>query len=261
LPPEAAAIRGILFDLDGTLIDSRRDIATAVNCMRAERGLEPLTTDQVGAMVGEGARMLVRRALPPGTSKDDAREALGRYLEHYIDVCLATTVAYKGVAAMLASLAPSYALAVLTNKGEHLSRHILIGLGLERHLREIVGGDSLPTRKPNPGGVYLLADRMAIAVQDLLLVGDSEVDARTAHAAGCPFALAEWGIPQSLKDGLPPTTDVTIDLSAGAGLDDTASVERPAAVTGDALPPPTWRLRRPGDLAAIFGLTQDPSEL
>jgi 2-phosphoglycolate phosphatase len=256
----AAVIRGIIFDLDGTLIDSLRDIATAVNRMRAERQLEPLSVDEVGVMVGEGARMLVRRALPAGTSKEDARSALGRYLEHYIDVCLQTTVVYKGVAAMLASLAPSYSLGVLTNKGENLSRHILAGLGLDRHLREVVGGDTLPTRKPNPGGLYLLADRMAIAAHDLLLVGDSDVDARTAHAAGSYFALAEWGARPLHKMGeapsAPPADDGGTALGASAVLDDTMAS---TALEAD-LPPPTWHLRRPSELAAILGLTQDPED-
>jgi phosphoglycolate phosphatase len=196
LPLETpAAVRGILFDLDGTLIDSRQDITTAINGMRAERTLPPLTAAQVGAMVGEGARVLVRRALPAGSDREELKSALASYLAHYARVCLDATRAFRGVSGMLATLAPSYSLGVLTNKGEELSRRILAGLGLDRHLREVVGGDTLPTRKPNPGGVFLLADRLAIPVEQLLLVGDSDIDAETARAAGCAFALALWDAP------------------------------------------------------------------
>lgn len=194
-----AGFRAVVFDLDGTLIDSRRDIATAVNAMRADLGLEPLSLDRVVAMVGEGARVLVRRALgelaatlPP----ERMRAALASYLAHYREVCLDTTRPYPGVPAMLAELAPSFPLAVLSNKGEALSRLILNSLGLDRYLREVVGGDTLPTRKPNPGGLIWLADRLAVPAGELLLVGDSPVDAETARAAASPFALVVWGSPR-----------------------------------------------------------------
>jgi len=230
--PDAPPL-GIVFDLDGTLIDSRRDIAEAVNRMRAERSLPPLSVDEVAGMVGEGARVLVRRALPPRPSdpvQDGLREALASYLAHYAEVCLATTRPYPGVAAMLATLAPSFPLAVLSNKGEALSRHILHGLGLDRYLREVIGGDTLPTRKPNPGGLHLLADRMAIPASRLLLVGDTWIDARTAQAAGCAFALTLWGEPSP--------------RAAGGG---------PAA--RDATP--RCRLAHPRDLPAALGLAEE----
>ena len=232
----AAPPLGIVFDLDGTLIDSRRDIATAINRMRAERHLAPLSVDEVAGMVGEGARMLVRRALPPrppGAGKDDLKEALASYLAHYAEVCLATTRPYPGIAAMLATLAPSFALAVLSNKGEALSRRILQGLGLDRYLREVVGGDSLPTRKPNPGGLYLLADRLAIAAPRLLLVGDTWIDARTAQAAGCAFALTLWGEPRGSEPAVAATPPDPLDAVSG------------------------WRLAHPRDLPAALGLTED----
>jgi phosphoglycolate phosphatase len=258
------APRGIVFDLDGTLIDSRRDIATAVNRMRAERGLAPLSVDEVSGMVGEGARMLVRRALPPwppGAGQDDLKEALDSYLAHYAEVCLATTRAYPGVAAMLATLAPSFPLAVLSNKGEALSRHILHGLGLDRYLREVIGGDTLPTRKPNPGGLFLLADRLAIPARLLLLVGDTWIDARTAQAAGCAFALTLWGEPRAGGPAVAAVAAVAgSPREAGGGPaarqeagGDTA--EGTAEGTVDATP--RWRLAHPRDLPAALGLAEE----
>jgi phosphoglycolate phosphatase len=186
----------LVFDLDGTLIDSRRDITTAVNRMREELGLPPLQLEQVVTMVGEGARKLVERALGPDFSREEIDRALARYLVHYWDVCLETTQAYPGVPEMLAALGRSYPLALLSNKGEALSKKVLEGLDLAGHFREILGGDSLPTRKPDPAGLRLLAQKLGVPVRRLLLVGDTWVDAETAKNAGCPFALVEWGFPR-----------------------------------------------------------------
>lgn len=197
----------LVFDLDGTLIDSRRDITTAINRMRADLGLPPLALEQVITMVGEGARLLVERALGPGFPPDEIDRALERYLGYYWDVCLETTRTYPGVDGMLAGLAGRYPLALLSNKGEALSRKILDGLGLTAHFREILGGDSLPTRKPDPAGLRVLADRLGVPVERLLLVGDTWVDAETARNAGCPFALVEWGFPRP-----PKLEDVRADL-------------------------------------------------
>jgi phosphoglycolate phosphatase len=202
----------LVFDLDGTLIDSRRDITTAVNRTRAELGLPPLALEQVVTMVGEGARRLVERALPerPG----DVDQALACYLEHYWEVCLDTTLAYPGVPEMLAALVRRYPLALLSNKGEALSHKILDGLGLSGYFPEILGGDSLPTRKPDPAGLRLLADRLKIPVERLLLVGDTWIDAETARNAGCVFALVEWGFPR------PPKLDeVKADLRAATAAE------------------------------------------
>lgn len=193
----------LVFDLDGTLIDSRRDITTAVNRMRADLGLPPLALEQVITMVGEGARLLIERALGPSFPPEEIDHALETYLGYYWDVCLETTRPYPGVDVMLADLAARYPLALLSNKGEALSRRILDGLGLSAHFREILGGDSLPTRKPHPAGLRLLASRLGVPPERLLLVGDTWVDAATARNAGCAFALVEWGFPRPPKlDGV-----------------------------------------------------------
>lgn len=197
----------LVFDLDGTLIDSRRDITTAINRMRSDLGLPPLALEQVITMVGEGARLLVERALGPGLPPDEIDWALERYLGYYWNVCLEATRTYPGVDGMLAELAGRYPLALLSNKGEALSRKILDGLGLTAHFREILGGDSLPTRKPDPAGLHLLAGRLGVPLDRLLLVGDTWVDAETARNAGCLFALVEWGFPRP-----PKLEDVRADL-------------------------------------------------
>jgi phosphoglycolate phosphatase len=189
----------LVFDLDGTLIDSRRDITTAINRMRDELGLPPLELERVVTMVGEGARLLVERALGPECPPDRVDYALARYLDHYWDVCLDTTCPYPGIEEMLGALAERYPLALLSNKGEALSRRILDGLDLSHCFREILGGDSLPTRKPDPAGLHLLAERLGVSIEKLLLVGDTWVDAETARAAGCRFALVEWGFPRPPK--------------------------------------------------------------
>jgi phosphoglycolate phosphatase len=193
----------LVFDLDGTLIDSRRDITTAINRMRGELGLPPIPLAAVATMVGEGARLLVERALGPGFAPDQVDAALARYLRHYEEVCLDETAAYPGVEEMLVALGRRYPLALLSNKGEALSRRILDGLGLSRFFAEILGGDSLPTRKPDPAGLRVLAERLGFPLARLLLVGDTWIDAETAHNAGCAFALVEWGFPRPPKlDGL-----------------------------------------------------------
>jgi phosphoglycolate phosphatase len=184
----------LVFDLDGTLIDSRRDITTAVDRTRQGYGLPPLGLQRVIRMVGEGARVLIQRALPDLPS-ERIDEALAIYLDHYRQVCLDQTHPYPGIEEMLVRLASAYPLALLSNKGEELSRIVLRGLGLAPFFREILGGDSLPTRKPDPSGLRLLAERLGVPVARVMLVGDTRIDAETARNAGCLFALVEWGFP------------------------------------------------------------------
>jgi len=188
---------GLIFDLDGTLVDSRRDLSHAVNRLRADYGWEALDVDQVVGMVGEGARMLVAQALrvhPAGESLPESiDEALARFFAHYEAGCLDTTEPYHGVAAMLEELAEGYPLALYTNKPERFTRKILKGLDLDRFFPQLLGGDSLETKKPEPPGVRLLAERLGVPVAQAMLVGDSRVDAATARASGCRFAFAEWG--------------------------------------------------------------------
>jgi len=191
-PPPAA----IVFDLDGTLVDSRRDLATAVNRTREELGLQPLPLAAIVGMVGEGARRLVEKALGAEVPPARFEEVFGRFLEHYRSVLLDTTRAYDGIPEALAELAAVFPLAVLSNKPEEMSRAVLAGLGLLGHFRALLGGDTRAGRKPEPAGLFELARRLGAPPEEVLLVGDSPIDAATARAAGCRFALVTWGFPR-----------------------------------------------------------------
>src|SRR6185503_3457436 len=119
VPPVRPA--GVVFDLDGTLVDSRLDLAAAVNATRERLALPALSVDAVAAMVGEGARALLRRSLPETIGGDAFEAALALFLDLYFDRCLDETRAYPGIPELLAELAPRYPLAVLTNKPERHS--------------------------------------------------------------------------------------------------------------------------------------------
>jgi phosphoglycolate phosphatase len=198
LPPVA----GVIFDLDGTLVESRVDLATAVNRTRHDLSMPPLPVERITTMVGDGARMLVRRALGDADHPELLERAFPGFLAHYRQVCLDTTRPYPGIEALLASLARAVPLAVLTNKPDDLTRRILQGLGLHDRFREIVAGDTAVARKPDPGGLLRIAEFLGLPPQDLMLVGDSSIDARTAVRAGCRLALVEWGFasPETLRE-------------------------------------------------------------
>jgi phosphoglycolate phosphatase len=185
-------IGALVFDLDGTLVDSRRDLATAVNRVRAERGLFPLSIEAVSGMVGEGARVLLERALGPANPAD-FEGAFASFLRHYDEVCTLDTPAYPGVPQMLEQLAKRFPLAVLTNKPERMTGKILDALSLARYFRLVVGGDTLHQRKPDPQTLWRIARQLEVAIRNVVLVGDSAVDAATAQAAGSQFALVTWG--------------------------------------------------------------------
>ncbi len=191
-----ARLRAIAFDLDGTLVDSRLDLAAAVNLARADCGLPPLAVEAVIGMVGEGARNLVRRALGGAPEPELLERAFERFLLHYDAVCLDRTRPFPGIDELLEELAAAPGrprLAVLTNKPERFTRKIVAHLGWSSRFDEIVGGDTLPTRKPDPAGLLRIATNGGAAAEETLLVGDSGIDAATAAAAGACFLYVPWG--------------------------------------------------------------------
>jgi phosphoglycolate phosphatase len=196
--------RHLVFDLDGTLADTRDDLVAAVNHALAELGLPRRGPEQVAGFVGHGARLLIERALGPEHA-DLAPRALQVFLSYYKEHLLDRTRAYDGIPELLAAAqARGIALTVLTNKPEAPSRAILDGLGLIRYFAAVVGGDTLPVRKPDPAGILHLQQLTGVPLQETLLVGDSQVDCETGRAAGVAVCGAAWGfIPDALK-AVPP---------------------------------------------------------
>jgi phosphoglycolate phosphatase len=191
--------RHVAFDLDGTLADTRADIVASANAVLEQLGRPPRPEAEVASFVGEGARRLIERVLgdaDPAIVEDGFRRFLVHYGRHLLD----TTRLYPGVADALAAIAAQGAvLTVCTNKPEAMSRTILEGLGIAALFRDVVGGDTLPTRKPDPAGLLLLCERAGVAPADTLLVGDSGIDLRAARAAGVGFCGVAWGLtPESM---------------------------------------------------------------
>jgi phosphoglycolate phosphatase len=183
----------IVFDLDGTLIDSRQDLTNAANALIVERGGEPLPADTVGSMVGDGAARLVSRALiAAGLPLDDG--AVTRFLELYDDRLLETTRLYPSVRRTLETLASGgAALAVLTNKPLAPARRLLSALAVERLFGSTIGGDGPLPRKPDPTSLRFLMDQHTVAPSGTVLVGDSRIDLETARRAGVGICLARYG--------------------------------------------------------------------
>jgi phosphoglycolate phosphatase len=183
-----------VFDLDGTLIDSRRDLANATNTLLVECGAAPLGEDRIGRMVGDGAGTLVARAFEAsGVARPS--DALPRFLAIYEQHLLDYTRPYPGVPDVLETLAARATLALLTNKPLASTRRILEGLDLMRHFDDgaIVGGDGAFPRKPDPAGLRHLIARSGADAASTLMVGDSVIDWRTARAAATMICLARYG--------------------------------------------------------------------
>lgn len=203
------AIRLVVFDLDGTLIDSRRDLSDSVNALLVELGAAPLDLDAVTAMVGEGAAVLVRRALVASGLPADTSGALARFLAHYDERLTVHTKPYPRIPEALEELqSHGLALAVLTNKPQRASGAILERLDLSRWFFQVIGGDTEAGRKPDPAGLLRIAKTAKAAPFETLLVGDSSIDLRTAHRAGSAICLARYGFGLHL-DGVPLRGDET----------------------------------------------------
>jgi phosphoglycolate phosphatase len=187
-------LRLIVFDLDGTLIDSRRDIADTANLLLERAGASPLPEETIGRMVGDGAAMLVARAFE-AAGRPEPPDALKQFVDIYATRLLVHTRPYPGMTELIAQLAPSRSLAVLTNKPLEATRTILDGLQLSPFFDQdaVVGGDGPLGRKPEPAGLRYLMERAGASGAETLLIGDSLIDWRTARAAGADICLARYG--------------------------------------------------------------------
>jgi phosphoglycolate phosphatase len=184
--------RLVAFDLDGTLVDSRRDLAESANQLVRERGGTELSLDAVTAMVGEGAALLVRRAqVAAGLAEDPA--ALARFLDIYDERLLEHTRLYPGVVEAVEAARSGARVAVLTNKPLHHSERVLQGLGVRALFDDVVGGDGPHGRKPSPAGLLALMAEAVATGETTLMIGDSPVDLGVARQAGARACLASFG--------------------------------------------------------------------
>jgi phosphoglycolate phosphatase len=183
----------IIFDLDGTLVDSLDDLTASVNHMLMACGRSCVGRDAVRAMVGQGARNLVARALP-GASDGELERGLEIFLAHNDEHLADRTVPYAGVVETLESLTHAgFILAVVTNKNESLSRRLLALLGLDGYFRGIYGADSLPARKPSPEPLLHVMAAMGVTPPSTLMVGDSVNDVAAGRGAGVITIGCSWG--------------------------------------------------------------------
>ena len=183
----------IVFDLDGTLIDSRLDLANSANEMLATYGAAPRPVDDIAGMVGEGARVLVERALAAAGLNRHEPEAFAKFLEIYSRRLLEHTRLYDGIAGVLDAVAGRASLAVLTNKPVAPSRRILEALAVDRHFQWVMGGDEQFPRKPDPAALHHLMREAAVTTNATLFVGDSTIDVETAHRAGVRICVVMHG--------------------------------------------------------------------
>jgi phosphoglycolate phosphatase len=188
----------LIFDLDGTLVDSAPDLRAALNEMLRERGCGPLSLPQVRRMIGDGVPALVDRALvASGIDPAAAATALPRFVELYENGAVRLTRPYPGVPETLAALRRrGYRTAICTNKPQHATHTVLDGLGLAPLFDAVAGGDRFAVRKPDPGHLLGLIAALGARAEATAMVGDNENDAAAAHGAGLPLVLMRYGYPR-----------------------------------------------------------------
>ncbi len=203
----------MIFDLDGTLIDSEADLASSVNATRRFMGMEPLPAAVVASYVGNGAPVLMRRALGEEATEQDVARGLDYFIRYYHQHCLDETKLYPGTRVMLDELhAADRRLAILTNKPVRISHRIVEGLGLKEHFFEVFGGNSFEQKKPHPIGIERLLEATGLPHALTLMVGDSGVDVETARNARVAACGVTFGLsPQTMRAAGP---DYLIDAMA-----------------------------------------------
>lgn len=203
----AEKIRLIVFDLDGTLIDSRRDLAISINAMLTEFDRQPLPEEIIAEYIGDGAGMLVRRALGDPDDEKFVESALASFLVHYRRHMLDYTYVYDGVFPALDALQSGRQMAILTNKPVRPAQAICDALKLSRYFFRIYGGNSFPTKKPDPEGLTTLIREAGVLPEETVMVGDSDVDILTARRAktwaiGCRYGLSSHTVESIPSDYL-----------------------------------------------------------
>ncbi len=220
-PIPVDALKLLVFDLDGTLIDSAQDLCNSVNATLAAFGRRPLPDEQIAGYIGNGALMLVRRAFAAedGSAIDDALlvKAHDYFLAYYREHKLDYTYAYDGVLAALEALrsvhdqadAPARSMAVLTNKPVKPAQAICEALGLAPYFLNIYGGNSFSTKKPDPEGLFALMQEADARPEQTVMIGDSHVDVQTARNAGAWSIGCTFGLAPGSLEAIPP--DVLVD--------------------------------------------------
>ena len=206
------SLRLLVFDLDGTLIDSRKDLANSVNAMLNHFGRPPQPESVIATYIGDGAGMLVRRALGDPADEDFLQRALTCFLDYYREHKLDHTYVYAGARESLDSLrslpdGSERKMAVLSNKPVGPSKAICDALGLGSYFFRIYGGNSFSTKKPDPAGLNALIREAGVAPEQTLMIGDSDVDVLTARNAGtwvvgCRFGLAPHTLDSAEPDAI-----------------------------------------------------------
>lgn len=215
LRADFSSIRLLIFDLDGTLIDSRLDLVYSVNATLEHLGRAPLAHEVIESYVGNGVAALVHRALGPGAFEEQVKHAQEFFLDYYRAHMLDNTVLYPGVREALEALG-GRSMAVLTNKPVRFSEEILKGLDAARYFRFVYGGNSFSCKKPDPVGVQTLLRDLGASVNEAMMIGDSAVDVRTARNAGIWSCGVSYGLGLESMRADPP--DLMLDTLADLPL-------------------------------------------
>jgi phosphoglycolate phosphatase len=193
----------LIFDLDGTLVDSKKDLTASVNYIRTRFDLPVLTEEGIARFIGNGALMLIRRALDTKATEDNVQTGLQMFLSYYRAHMLDTTALYPGVRETLDKL-NDCKLAVLTNKPVHFSCAMLDGLGIYRHFTAVYGGNSFDHKKPDPVGIYQILSDTKGQREKTWMIGDSAVDVLTGRNAGVLTCGVTYGYAtETFKDAQP----------------------------------------------------------
>lgn len=195
----------LVFDLDGTLVDSMPDLRAALNVMLAELRRREVTPNEVRSMIGDGARALVQRALAATGLVTDFAAAHRRFLQLYEAAPAKLSRLYPGVETTLESLRASGArLAICTNKPQSATLRVLEAFAIATHFDAVLGGDAVPFRKPDPRHLLSAIERLAATTSEAVMIGDNENDYAAARAAGIPIILMRYGYLRVPPDTLVP---------------------------------------------------------